>query len=146
MEMTPAQKQEFLARKKLQQKREAEIEAAKKDPKTLIIDRKEPICKAYLENKQHRNEEKQQQASTEASETGTKPEKSGPVVTSLRQEKKRQIKEILGEAGESLAFQQTLQWTFQQYHKMNKVYENEQMKEKIKIRGSLYGVPSTEFS
>jgi hypothetical protein len=29
---------------------------------------------------------------------------------------------------------------------MNKVYENEQMKEKIKIRGSLYGVPSTEFS
>lgn len=29
---------------------------------------------------------------------------------------------------------------------MNKFYENEQLKEKIKDRGSLYGVPSTEFS
>jgi hypothetical protein len=29
---------------------------------------------------------------------------------------------------------------------MNKFYENEQLKEKIKERGSLYGVPSTEFS
>lgn len=49
-------------------------------------------------------------------------------------------------AGETLAFQQTLQWAFQQYRKMNKFYENEQLKEKIKERGSLYGVPSTEFS
>jgi hypothetical protein len=55
-------------------------------------------------------------------------------------------KEGLGVAGETLAFQQTLQWTFQQYRKMNKFYENEQLKEKIKERGSLYGVPSTEFS
>ena len=29
---------------------------------------------------------------------------------------------------------------------MNKFYESEQLKEKIKERGSLYGVPSTEFS
>ena len=84
MEMTPAQKQEFLARKKLQQKKEAELEAAKKDPKTLIIDRKQAACKAYIENKNHRNEEKEQQESTEASETASKPEKAGPVVTSLR--------------------------------------------------------------
>ncbi len=29
---------------------------------------------------------------------------------------------------------------------MNKFYEAEQLKEKLKDRGSLYGVPSTEFS
>ena len=29
---------------------------------------------------------------------------------------------------------------------MNKFHESEQLKEKIKERGSLYGVPSTEFS
>ena len=29
---------------------------------------------------------------------------------------------------------------------MNKFYESEQLKDKIKDRGSLYGVPSTEFS
>jgi hypothetical protein len=51
MLMTPAQKQEYLAKKKLEQKKEAEIEASKKDPKTLIIDRKQAACKAYLENK-----------------------------------------------------------------------------------------------
>jgi hypothetical protein len=51
----------------------------------LIIDRKQAACKAYIENKNQRNEEKEQQASTEASETGVaKPEKSGPVVTSLK--------------------------------------------------------------
>ena len=72
----------------------------------MIVDRKEAICKAYIENKNQKNEEKQQQASTDASETAAgKPEKSGPVVTSLKQEKKRQVKEILGDAGESLAFQ-----------------------------------------
>jgi hypothetical protein len=56
MEMTPAQKNEFLSRRKLQQKKEAEIEAAKKDAKTLIIERKQPACKAYLEAKHHRQE------------------------------------------------------------------------------------------
>lgn len=40
MEMTPAQKNEFLSRRKLQQKKEAEVDAAKKDAKTLIIERK----------------------------------------------------------------------------------------------------------
>ena len=38
--MTPAQKNEFLSRRKLQQKKDAEIEAAKKDAKTLILERK----------------------------------------------------------------------------------------------------------
>jgi len=51
MEMTPAQKNEFLSRRKLQQKKEAEIEAAKRDPQTIILERKQPPCKAYLEGK-----------------------------------------------------------------------------------------------
>jgi len=29
---------------------------------------------------------------------------------------------------------------------MNRIYENEKLKEKLKVRGSLYGVPSTMFS
>ena len=40
MEMTPAQKNEFLSIRKIQQKREEEEEAKKKDPYTLIIGRK----------------------------------------------------------------------------------------------------------
>ncbi len=54
MEMTPQQKQEFLARKKLEQKRQVELEAAKKDMKTLVIERKLPLAQAYLVNKQYR--------------------------------------------------------------------------------------------
>ncbi len=54
MEMTPQQKQEFLARKKLEQKRQMELEAAKKDMKTLVIERKLPLAQAYLVNKQYR--------------------------------------------------------------------------------------------
>lgn len=54
MDMTPAQKNEFLSRRKLQQKKEAEIEAAKRDPQTIILERKQPACKAYLEGKSQR--------------------------------------------------------------------------------------------
>lgn len=130
MEMTPAQKNEFLSRRKLQQKKEAEIEAAKRDPQTIILERKQPACKAYQEGKTQRQE--------------------SLVVTSLKPQSQTRIKpdnkDLLGDASETLAFKQTLQWTFQQYHKLNKFYESEQLKEKLKDRGSLYGVPSTEFS
>lgn len=54
MEMTPAQKNEFLSMRKIKQKREAEEEAKKKDPLTLIIARKQPACKAHIEGKHHR--------------------------------------------------------------------------------------------
>ena len=51
MSMTPAEKQEFLSRRKLIQKKESEANALKKDPKTLILERKQTACKAYLEAK-----------------------------------------------------------------------------------------------
>lgn len=54
MDMTPAQKNEFLSRRKLQQKKEAEIEAAKRDPYTIIIERKQPPYMAYLAGKSQR--------------------------------------------------------------------------------------------
>ncbi len=98
MEMTPQQKQEFLARKKLEQKRQMEHEAAKKDMKTLVIERKLPLAQAYLVNKQYRQE--QAALSTQASET-----KPPTVATlSLKDEIKLKKKEILAETGETLAF------------------------------------------
>lgn len=52
MSMTPAEKQDYLSKRKLQHKKEDEEYANKKDPKTLILERKEPACKAYLTAKQ----------------------------------------------------------------------------------------------
>lgn len=75
--------------------------------------------------------------------TGVKVGGSTLLKRNLENEK---TKDTLGQAGETLAFKQTLQWTFQQYRKMNKFYEGEQLKDKIKERGSLYGVPSCEYT
>lgn len=100
MEMTPQQKQEFLARKKLEQKQLEEQEAAKMDMKTLVIDRKLSLGQAYIENKHYRQE--QAALSTQASEASAKP--AAMVVTSLKDERKMKKKEILAETGETLAF------------------------------------------
>jgi hypothetical protein len=51
MSMTPAQKQEFLTRRKLQQKREADEHSQRRDPEVLILEKKQTACKAYLDAK-----------------------------------------------------------------------------------------------
>lgn len=132
MSMTPAQKQEFLAKRKQLQKRETEDYEKRRDPQTLILERKQSACKAHLEAKNPVDVELTQEEKDK--------------IASLQHKQEEKIKEALGGASETLAFQQTLQWTFQQYRKMNRFYEAEQLKDKIKERGSLYGVPSTEFS
>ena len=47
---------------------------------------------------------------------------------------------------ETQAYVQVFKQTFNEYSKLNKYYESEKLKEKLKIRGSLYGVPSTAYS
>ncbi|CDW89871.1 UNKNOWN [Stylonychia lemnae] len=132
MEMTPAQKQEFLLQRKLQQKKAQENGI---DPlKSLILEQKESACSAFV----HSNTRRSNKNSNHSS-----PVNILSVAAVLSQPQK----EInLGLAKETQAYTQVFKQTFSDYRKLNKLYENEKLKEKLKERGSLYGVPSTVYS
>ena len=89
--MTPAQKQEFLSRRKLQQKREAEEHSQRRDPEVLILEKKQTACKAYLDAK-----------SLLEAQNAPKEKKSAHI------EQSKVSKDELGVAAETMAFQQTL--------------------------------------
>lgn len=80
------------------QKKDAEEYEKKKDPQTLILERKQSACKAYLESKNPGDIELTQEEKDK--------------LASLAHKQEEKIKEALGGASETLAFQQTLQWTF----------------------------------
>eukprot|EP00347_Sterkiella_histriomuscorum_P002593 403367545 len=139
MKMTPAQKQEFLLQRKLIQKREKE----KQDMplQSLILDQKQSVCSAWLNHSS-------KIASLSKSVQSGSPVNILSVSTALSSthHKNGNTDICLGLAKETQAYTQVFKQTFQDYRKLNKLYENEKLKEKLKDRGSLYGVPSTMYS
>lgn len=53
---------------------------------------------------------------------------------------------MLGEAKESQAFKNIFKATFKDANELKRIFEDERLKEKLKTMGSLYGVPSTQYS
>lgn len=79
-------------------KKEAEQHAKQRDPSTLILEKQQSPCKAYKDSKQPVDKKVDaEEAEREQQELQKQQEK---------------VKQAVGQAGDNLAFKQTLQSTF----------------------------------